>query len=39
MSFGEPDETRMYNVLRREIREIGNGLRAVPIPRPEETAG
>jgi DNA-binding IclR family transcriptional regulator len=39
MSFGEPDETRMYNVLRREIRDIGNGLPAVPTPRPQEAAG
>jgi DNA-binding IclR family transcriptional regulator len=27
MSFGEPDETRMCNVLRREIRDVGNALR------------
>jgi IclR family transcriptional regulator, acetate operon repressor len=27
MSFGEPDETRLYNVLRREIRDVGNALR------------
>jgi IclR family transcriptional regulator, acetate operon repressor len=26
MSFGRPDEARMYNVLRREIREVGNAL-------------
>lgn len=26
MSFGQPDETRMYNVLRREIRDVGNAL-------------
>ena len=39
MSFGEPDETRLYNVLRREIRDIGNALPVMPAPRPQETAG